>query len=241
MEPIRLYLGLGDTLSTDRHAGGPGRGACSLLARNRDDAYPDLAGADLTSRFPEIRIEPLAREGATTRGVLEEQVFRLPGDPGGRTLVTYTAGTNDLLATLQMRGTLLEEDGEAVVRRLRSSVASLHTRFSECLVLLATLVDPSDGVGDLLTPGQPLIRGLDILARVNDAIREMAEAEAGTVLVDLHAAFLGHGLHAGDPANPHHHPADPTPWLTELIGPTARGADAIRRLWWRALEAAGWV
>jgi len=241
MEPIRLYLGLGDTLSIDQYAGGSGCGACSLLARNRDDAYPDFAGRDLTSRSPDITLVPLARDGATTRGVLEEQVFRLPNDRGGRTLVTFTAGSNDLLLTLQLRGTLLDEDGEAVVRRLRSTVASIHTRFDECLVLLATVVDPTDGVGDLLAPGQPLNRGLDVLARVNDAVREIATESDGTQLIDLHAAFLGHGGHAADPANPHHQPDDPTPWLGDLVAPNDRGADAIRRLWWQSLVAAGWV
>jgi len=241
MEPICLYLGLGDTLSIDKYAGGSGCGACALLARNRDDAYPDFAGRDLTSRFPDITLAPLARDGATTRGVLEEQVFRLPADPGGRTVVTFTAGANDLLLTLQLRGTLLDEDGEAVVRRLRSMVASIHTRFAECLVLLATVVDPTDGVGDLLAPGQPLNRGLDVLARVNDQIRRIAAEDDGTELVDLHAAFLGHGSHAREPANPHHHPDDPTPWLGDLVTPNDRGADAIRRLWWQSLVAAGWV
>ncbi len=241
MEPIRLYLGLGDTLSVDQYAGGSGCGACSLLARNRDDAYPDFAGRDLTSRFPDISLAPLARDGATTRGVLEEQVFRLPNDLGGRTVVTFTAGANDLLLTLQLRGTLLDEDGEAVVRRLRSTLASIHNRFKEPLVLLATVVDPTDGVGDLLAPGQPLNRGLDVLGRVNDGIRQIVAESEGTELVDLHAAFLGHGSHARDPANPHHHPDDPTEWLGDLVTPNGRGAAAIRRLWWQGLIEAGWV
>lgn len=240
MEPIRLYLGVGDTLSIDACAGGAGWGACSLLVHNRDDRYPDHAGRDLATRFPDLAAPPLARDGATTRGVLEGQVFRLPNDLGGRTLVTLTAGSNDLLLTLQLRGTLLEEDGEAVVRRLRSIVASIHTRFDESLVLLATVVDPSDGVGDLLAAGQPLIRGLDVLARVNDAIRTLADGDQ-TRLVDLHACFLGHGSHATDPANRYHHPDDPTVWLGERIAPNGRGADAIRRRWWQALVAAGWV
>jgi len=241
MEPIRLYLGLGDTLSIDQYAGGPGCGACSLLATNRDDAYPDFVGRDLTTASPDLAVHRLARDGATTRGVMEEQVFRLPNDRGGRTLATFTAGSNDLLLTLQLRGTLLDEDGEAMVRRLRSTVASIHTRFADCLVLLATVVDPTDGVGDLLAPGQPLNRGLDVLGRVNEAVREVAAEAEGTRLIDLHAAFLGHGSHATDPGNPHYHPSNPTAWLGDLVAPNDRGADAIRRLWWQGLVEAGWV
>jgi len=241
MEPIRLYLGLGDTLSVDPHPEGPGWGACSLLARNRDESYPDFAGRDLASGAPEITVACLARAGVTTRGVLEEQLFRLPADRGGRTVVTLTAGSNDLLLTLRLRGTLLEEDGEAVVRRLRSMVASIHSRLHHGLILLATLVDPSDGVGDLLAAGQPLIRGLDVVARVNDALRALAAEGDGTMLIDLHAAFLGHGSHARDARNPYHHPSDPTAWLGDLVAPNRRGADAIRRLWWQALVQGGWV
>ncbi|PIX82621.1 MAG: hypothetical protein COZ33_09710 [Nitrospirae bacterium CG_4_10_14_3_um_filter_70_108] len=120
-------------------------------------------------------------------------------------------------------------------------VASIHSRLHHGLILLATLVDPSDGVGDLLAAGQPLIRGLDVVARVNDAIRALAAEGDGTMLIDLHAAFLGHGSHARDPRNPYHHPNDPSAWLGDLVAPNRHGADAIRRLWWQALVQAGWV
>ena len=33
------YVALGDSISIDVYAGGPGRGGASLLARNRDDDY----------------------------------------------------------------------------------------------------------------------------------------------------------------------------------------------------------
>lgn len=36
-----VYIALGDSISIDPYAGGPGRGGASLLARNRDDDFPD--------------------------------------------------------------------------------------------------------------------------------------------------------------------------------------------------------
>jgi hypothetical protein len=47
----------------DDYAGGPGRGAASLLWRNRDDDFPDWAGRDLTSRDPTARLVLLASDG----------------------------------------------------------------------------------------------------------------------------------------------------------------------------------
>jgi hypothetical protein len=59
-----FYVALGDSMSIDAYAGGPGRGAASLLSRNRDADFPDWAGRDLAAvgLTPEI----LASDGATS-------------------------------------------------------------------------------------------------------------------------------------------------------------------------------
>jgi hypothetical protein len=49
------YAALGDSLSIDDYAGGPGRGAASLLWRNRDRDFPAWAGRNLTARDPAVR------------------------------------------------------------------------------------------------------------------------------------------------------------------------------------------
>jgi hypothetical protein len=48
MQPV--YLALGDSMSVDAYAGGPGRGAASLLHHNRDADFPNWAGRDLHTR-----------------------------------------------------------------------------------------------------------------------------------------------------------------------------------------------
>jgi hypothetical protein len=47
-----IYAALGDSMSIDDYAGGPGRGAASLLWRNRDDDFPAWAGRGLTPATP---------------------------------------------------------------------------------------------------------------------------------------------------------------------------------------------
>jgi len=102
------YVALGDSISIDdypsldlgtRLTGEPAEevGAASLLYRNRDDLWPEFAGRDLSKRWPGIEYLDHTADGATTWNVLEAQLPNLPRDDGEPTLVTLTAGGNDLL------------------------------------------------------------------------------------------------------------------------------------------------
>ena len=82
-----LYTALGDSMSIDVYAGGPGRGAASLLHRNRDADFPDWTGRDLASLG--YTALDLTYDGATTAGVLERQLPRLDRRPD---LVTPRSG-----------------------------------------------------------------------------------------------------------------------------------------------------
>src|SRR5215212_8379153 len=93
-----IYAALGDSMSIDDYAGGPGRGAASLLWRNRDDDFPAWAGRDLTAHDPTARLVLLASDGATSATVAGEQLGRLHRLEGTPTLATVTMGGNDLLA-----------------------------------------------------------------------------------------------------------------------------------------------
>ena len=91
-----VYAALGDSLSIDDYAGGPGRGAASLLWRNRDHDFPAWAGRDLTTGDPTARLVLLASDGATSATVAGEQLGRLrrlegtppPGGRSGRSSTT---------------------------------------------------------------------------------------------------------------------------------------------------------
>ena len=64
-------------MSIDDDAGGPGRGAASLLWRNRDHDFPAWAGRDLAACDPAARLHLLATDGATSTTVAHEQLPRL--------------------------------------------------------------------------------------------------------------------------------------------------------------------
>jgi hypothetical protein len=93
-----VYAALGDSMSIDDYAGGPGCGAASLLWRNRDHDFPAWAGRDQTARDPTARLALLASDGAISAMVAGEQLGRLRRLGLTPTLATLTMGGNDLLA-----------------------------------------------------------------------------------------------------------------------------------------------
>jgi len=99
-----VYAGLGDSMSIDDYAGGPGRGAASLLWRNRDHDFPAWAGRELTAGDPTARLALLASDGATSTTVAHQQLDRLGRLELTRTLATVTTGGNELLAAYSDHG-----------------------------------------------------------------------------------------------------------------------------------------
>jgi lysophospholipase L1-like esterase len=93
-----VYTALGDSVSIDDYGGGPGRGAASLLWRNRDHDFPAWASHDLTTTDPTARLVLLATDGATSSTVADEQLGRLHRLGVTPTVATVTMGGNDLLA-----------------------------------------------------------------------------------------------------------------------------------------------
>jgi lysophospholipase L1-like esterase len=138
-----VYAALGDSMSIDDYAGGPGRGAASLLWRNRDEDFPAWIGRDLTTRDPAARLALLATDGATSTTVASQQLARLRRLPGTPTLATVTMGGNDLLAAYGDQPTArrairtVAANGRLVLAGLRNLlgadhralVADVHARF----------------------------------------------------------------------------------------------------------------
>ena len=81
---LAVYAALGDSMSIDDYAGGPGRGAASLLWRNRDRDFPAWAGRDLTTRDPTARLALLASDGATSTTVAANSLGGCAGCSGHR-------------------------------------------------------------------------------------------------------------------------------------------------------------
>jgi lysophospholipase L1-like esterase len=233
------YAALGDSMSIDDYAGGPGRGAASLLFRNRASDFPEWVGRDIAARFPGARFLPVATDGALAATVRYAQLPRLR-DVGARpSVVTLTVGGNDLLQTFgndEATGAALRalrEHGQAILSALREMSEP------DAAIVVSTIYDPSDGTGDAgrLTL-LPWPTALDWIARFNQTLRTLAN-EHGALVADIHGHFLGHGLRAGDPSQNDPRPINRELWYRGVIEPNAWGASEIRRVFWETLEGAG--
>jgi lysophospholipase L1-like esterase len=231
-----LYTALGDSMSIDVYAGGPGRGAASLLHRNRDADFPGWAGRDLATLGYAAR--DLTYDGATTAGVLDRQLPRLDRHPD---LVTVTMGGNDLMgaygdtAAAEAVIGAVAERGERILGGLTAAPGGPPR------IVLTTVYDPSDGTGAV--PGRtlpPWPDGPRLVRALNAVLSHLADRH-GAVVADVHAHFLGHGAAAGDPGQPDPRPAQRDLWYCGVIEPNAWGAHEIRRTWWTALTRAGWL
>ena len=220
------YIALGDSISTDDYPG-EGKGAASLFYRNQDHLYPDYRGKDLFALNREIEFLSLAEDGATSRDVLHSQLPELGNGSRDRTVITLTAGGNDILSH--------QADAEEVMFRIRTIVDRLQQIYPQSEIILGTIYDPSDGVGDLFGK-EVMDKELRTAYAINDGIRRMAQPPAIRV-AEIHKHFLGHGAHCKDPSNPYFHPEDPSLWYVLTIEPNSRGAQEIRSVFWRALHA----
>ena len=234
------YVALGDSISIDAYAGGPGRGAASLLFRNRNEDFPEWTGRDIETRVRGARFLPLVSDGATSASVRYAQLPRLK-EAGivAPALVTLTMGGNDLLrafgndAAAQAVRQELRENGQVILAEIRRIAGP------NAPLVIGTIYDPSDNTGSTERLGiLPWPRALDWIAAFNETLRTLAR-EHGALVADLHGHFLGHGLRAGDPAQPDARPPSRDLWYCGVIEPNAWGASEIRRVFWDVLEAAG--
>ena len=106
---------------------------------NHDATWPEMAGKDLSARFPGIELTNLTSDGATTNTVLGSQLPKLRRrGVDGNTLVTLTVGGNDLLNALGG-----QEDLIAIrPRAIRASSAQLTPDETRRIFFLSVLVIP---------------------------------------------------------------------------------------------------
>lgn len=219
-----------------------GLGAAALLYRNDDQRWPEFTGRDLATHYPGIAFrnaheldhpsahpsDHYATDGATTVSVLAYQLNRVP-ESDEATLFTLSAGREDVLRMLGAPtppATLVE----GLVGRLERVLRTARDKRPRSLVLLTTVLDPTDGHG-WLDADTDARRELRWLATYNETIRSLAASTPGVLLADAERAFHGHGLSA---------PPDER-WVLgdrpfEL---TARGASEVRRVWLEALRIGG--
>ncbi len=236
-QPRAHYVALGDSISIDDYAGGPGRGGASLLHRNRDDDFPEWRGRDLLTDDPDTAFSLLATDGATTRTLLDVQLPRLAAARSRPTLVTLTIGGNDLLMAYGDTPRAREVVGciRVAVDRVLAEIAGSLSPSGRLVV--GTVYDPSDGTGDAARMGlPPWPDGVAVIGELNQALREVA-AGHGAAVADIAGRFHGHGLLAGDPSRTESRPANREMWFCSVIEPNAWGANGVRAAFWATLRA----
>lgn len=239
-----LLVGLGDSVTAGFGAR-KGYGYFDRLASNPEDEFPDLRAISLSAVLPGLRITNLAVSGSTSFEHAEKQLPRLPvAESNVLGLVVITTGGNDLIHNYgrtppreqAMFGATWEQAQPWVKQfetRLAFILREIKSRFpGGCQIFLANIYDPTDGMGDIQRAGLPAWKdGLKILAAYNEIIRRGAEQDDQVHLVDLHSAFLGHGIHCTQFWAEHYRADDPHYWYhVNLEDPNERGYDAIRRL-----------
>ena len=246
-----LLVGLGDSVT----AGFGARKGYSYLDRlvaNPPDEFSDLRGVSLSVVLPTLQTTNLALSGSTSAQHAEKQLPRLPvANPETLGIVVITTGGNDVIHNYgqtppreqAMYGATWEQAQPWIAnfeRRLETLLEGVQGKFpGGCVVFLANIYDPTDGLGDAPSAGlPPWPDGMRILAAYNDIIERSAARHANVHLVDLRAAFLGHGIHCRQFWRSFYRRGDPHYWYHEnLEDPNERGYDAIRRLF--LIELAG--
>jgi GDSL-like Lipase/Acylhydrolase family len=228
---VSCYVALGDSISIDDYAGGPGRGGASLLARNRDADFPTWHGHDLAG----LPFHLLATDGATSQVLLDLQLPRLERSDVHPSVVTLTIGGNDVLGWYgDTAGAVRAAD--AAVARAGEALDRLQLLVApDARIVLGTVYDPSDGTADASSVGlPPWPEVVEVLGHLNTALRHLAERH-GAAVAEIHETFLGHGLTAGNPGQRDARPVDRDLWYCNVIEPNAWGASAVREAFWEAL------
>jgi len=247
-----LLLGMGDSVVTGFGAN-KGFGFFDRLADIPAGDEPDIAGKFLRRVFPKLRKLNLAENSSSSGDHLRDQIPLLPTQSSTtRGIVVLSTGGIDLIHDYGANPPRDEAlyganwaDGQryaqAFRQRLNQLLDAIAARFpGGCDIFIATIFDPTDGVGDieranailrLFKPLPAWPDGLRIHAEFNRHIREAAAARPNVHVVNVHGTLLGHGLHHNDSQNSHYQAQDPTFWyFVNLEDPNRRGYDAIRRV-----------
>lgn len=247
-----LLLGMGDSIVTGFGASGKKFGFFEMLTDNPYQDYPDMNNKTLRRVFSQIEKKNIA-ENSTTSGDHIRQIELLPKQPEEVFgIVVISTGGIDLIhdygrsaprdeAIYGATREKIPDYARLFEARLQKLLGKIKAKFPGGVkIFIFSIYDPTDGVGDIENV-HPLLKilkklpkwpdGLYALNLWNTIIKKAAIELDYVVLVDIHQAFLGHGLHCNDKANPYFKPQNPYYWYyINLEDPNKTGYDAIRRL-----------
>ncbi len=240
---VRL-IGMGDSVTAGFGAS-PGHSYFERLVRNTDSEFEEMRGICLSRVLPNLEVQNLAVSGSTSLEHVRHQLPKLRlADEDVFGIVVLTTGGNDIIHNY---GQMAPREGGMFgatwaqaspwIDRFRDRLDGIVEVISDhfpggCLIFLANIYDPTDGIGDIANAGLPgWPDGLRIHQAYNAIIRRCAESHDEVVLVDIHSPFIGHGIHSRQFWRDFYHADDPYYWYFDnLEDPNDRGYDAIRRL-----------
>jgi len=239
-----LLVGLGDSMT----AGFGARKGYSYFDRlilNPSDEFQSMKRICLGKVLSKLTFTNLAISGSTSTELLEKELpYLTQSDPNTMGIVVITTGGNDLIHNYgrtppreeAMYGATFEEAQPWISnyeRRLDSMVRKIETHFpGGCQIFLANIYDPTDGIGDAERARLPAWKdSLKILAAYNNAISSCTQKHPNLHIIDIHTAFLGHGIHCTQFWRSNYDWHDPHYWFYDnLEDPNERGYDVMRRL-----------
>ncbi len=239
-----VLLGLGDSVTQGLGAS-PGRTYFQRLAKNPSDEFENMRGLALSHVLPQLKPINLAISGTTSIECVDYQLPKLQTyDAETFGVVVMTTGGNDAIHNYgrtppregAMYGAKASEIGEWV-QNFDSRLDTIASRVREtfpggCHLFIANIYDPTDGDGDIENAGlPPWPDGLQVVAAYNEVLARFADRHRDVTLIDMRAAFLGHGIHCTHFWHRHYRADDPHYWYWDnLEDPNDQGYDAIRRL-----------
>jgi lysophospholipase L1-like esterase len=242
-QPV-LLVGLGDSVTAGFGAR-KGYSYFDRLVQNPADEFQSINGICLGKVFPQFASTNLAISGSTSIELVEQELPRL-AQANSNTLgiVVMTTGGNDLIHNYgrtppreqAMYGATLDEAKPWIddfERRMDSAIHQIQSKFpGGCQIYLANIFDPTDGIGDTTKAHLPAWNDAEkILNAYNEVISRVAEKHSTVHVVDIHSAFLGHGIHCTQFWRTNYDRRDPHYWFySNLEDPNERGYDVIRRL-----------
>ena len=228
-----MLVGIGDSITVG-YGARPGHGYFDLLASNPKVEAVAMQDIALGRVLPLLTVKNFAVNGTNSLDHAGHVASIAHADGETVGIVVMTTGGNDVL---QSGGRAAPRDGAtfgATLEQARPWIAAFEARLDKmfkaieerfpggCHIFIATIFDPTDGQGDIESVGlPPWPDGGKILGEFNDAIRAVAGRHTSVHMVDVHGAFLGHGIHHAEKA----------PWLQQNPAhPNESGNDAMRRL-----------
>ncbi|MBI3861501.1 MAG: SGNH/GDSL hydrolase family protein [Planctomycetia bacterium] len=239
-----LLVGIGDSV-THGYGSSPGKGFFARLVKNPPDEFADMREKSLSHVFPNLTDLNLSKPATNSLECLERQIPELKKqDEDTFGIIVMTTGGNDIIHDYgrtppregAMYGATFEQAQPWIANfktRLDAIIDGIQAKFpAGCVFFIANIYDPTDDVGDATTAGFPAWPdALKIIRAYNEVIAHTAENRKNVELVDMHAGFLGHGIHCVQFWRKSYDKRDPHYWYWEnLEDPNDRGYDALRRM-----------